>query len=75
MVGNTEKGGDCRKNEILYVIECRECKNQYPGETSRNAHTRSIEHIEESESKNEEVKEKSVLLRHMNEKHEGKSTS
>ena len=72
IVGRTEKGGNCRTNEILYEMKCKECGDLYPGETARNAHTRGIEHIEESESLNEDVREKSVLLRHMEEKHDGK---
>ena len=72
LIGNTEKGGDCRKNEIVYAIQCKECKDQYYGETARNGHTRGIEHVEDAESMNDEKREKSVLLRHINEKHEGK---
>ena len=62
-----ENGGNCKKNEILYVIECKKCGDKYPGETSRNGHTRGLEHIEDSESKDPEKQDKSVLLRHMNE--------
>ena len=71
-MGKTEKGGNCKKNEILYIIECKDCGDMYPGETSRNGHTRGIEHLEDSESKDPERQEKSVLLRHMNEKHNGR---
>ena len=70
IVGNTDKGGNCRTNEILYEIKCKECGDLYPGETARNAHTRSKERMEESESQNEKVHDKSVLLRYMREKHE-----
>ena len=72
LVGQTENGGNCRTNEITYEIECKECKNKYLGETSRNAHARGIEHVEDSESNNEEKREKSVMLRHSEEKHDGK---
>ena len=71
LIGNTEKGGDCRKNEIVYAIHCKECKDQYIGETCRNGRTRSIEHVEDSQSNNVEKREKSILLRHMSEKHSG----
>ena len=71
MIGQTKNGGDCKRNEILYVIECKKCKDQYYGETARNGHTRGIEHLEDSESQNQEKREKSVLLRHMQEKHDG----
>ena len=72
LVGKTEKGGNCRTNEVLYEVKCKDCGDLYPGETARNAHTRGIEHVDESESQNEKVQEKSVLLRHMKEKHEGR---
>ena len=75
MVGNTKNGGNCRKNEVVYVITCKECGDRYTGETARNAHTRSIEHMNDAESNNEEEKARSVLLRHMNEKHDGKKVS
>ena len=55
LVGRTERGGNCRTNEILYEMKCKECGDLYPGETARNAHTRGIEHIEKSESQNENV--------------------
>ena len=71
LMGKTKNGGDCRKNEIVYVIECKLCNDKYYGETARNGHTRGIQHVEDSESTNAETMEKSVLLRHMNEKHEG----
>ena len=72
LVGQTEKGGNCKKNDVVYVIKCKECGNKYTGETSRNAHTRSIEHMNDATSNNNEEKERSVLLRHINEKHDGK---
>ena len=72
LIGRTKKGGDCKKNEILYEIECKDCKDKYHGETARNGHTRGIEHVEDAESINQEQREKSVLLRYMEEKHDGK---
>ena len=71
LMGNTENGGNCRKNEIVYKIICRECEDVYIGETARNGHSRGLEHSKNSTSNNTEEKEKSVLLRHMQEKHEG----
>ena len=70
LVGKT--GGNCKKNEILYLIECKECEDKYPGETSRNGHVRGIEHFEDSISKDPVRQEHSVLLRHINEKHSGR---
>ena len=72
LVGQTEKGGNCRTCEILYEMKCKECGDLYPGETARNGHTRGIEHLEEAESENAKTRDKSVMLRHMKEKHDGK---
>ena len=54
------------------MIKCKECDCKYTGETARNAHTRSIEHMNDAESNNIDEQERSVLLRHMNERHNGK---
>ena len=72
LMGNTDKGGNCRQNEIVYKIICKECQDTYIGETARNGHSRGIEHSKDSTSNNNEEKDRSVLLRHMQEKHEGK---
>ena len=72
LVSNTENGGNCKTNAVTYKITCKECKDTYIGETSRNGHSRGLEHKNDSESNNEEEKERSVLLRHMNEKHNAK---
>ena len=56
---------------IVYDITCKNCGDKYVGETSRNGHTRSTEHVKDSKSKNKQQREKSVILRHMNEKHDG----
>ena len=71
LIRNSEKGGDCRRNGIVYKITCKECNDRYIGETSRNGHTRGIEHHNDSKSKNNKTREKSVLLRHEDEKHQG----
>jgi hypothetical protein len=60
-------GGDCRKNGIVYQILCKECSDQYIGETAANGFTRGGEHLKDYENKNDN----SVLQRHVNEKHEG----
>ena len=73
IMGNTENGGNCRKNEIVYKVTCKECQHTYIGETARNGHSRGLEHTKDSVSSNNDERERSVLLRHMNEKHEGKN--
>ena len=75
LIQKTKNGGNCKLNEIVYSILCQECKDRYVGETSRNGHSRSIEHIKNSKSENTKQREKSVLLRHREEKHEGKEVS
>ena len=72
-MGNTQNGGNCRKNEVVYKIICRECKDTYIGETARNGHSRGLEHTKDSNSNNIDEQERSVLLRHMHEKHSGKN--
>ena len=71
LIRNSENGGDCRKSSVVYEIKCKECNDKYVGETSRNGHTRGIEHNNDSKSKNQTTRNKSVILRHENEKHEG----
>ena len=66
MVGN--KGGNCRTNEVVYQITCKECNDVYIGESSRNAHTRSKEHVEDLRR----MLEGSVLRKHELKKHGGK---
>ena len=67
LIGKNPKGGNCRTNEIVYEITCKQCGNVYIGESSRNGHTRSIEHMEQM-LRNDES---SVLMRHRREKHNG----
>ena len=62
-----EKGGSCRTEGVTYKIECKGCDNIYIGETGRNAYTRGLEHIDDLEKQNA----KSVLYRHVIEKHSG----
>ena len=63
LIGGTEKGGNCKTNGIVYKIQCDDCGDKYIGETSRNGHSRSIEHVKDSQSTDQNIKEKSVLLR------------
>lgn len=73
LIGKTKNGGDCRRNEIVYEIKCKQCEDSYIGETSRNGHARGIEHVQDSKSGSKKKQEESVLLRHRREKHEGEN--
>ena len=67
-----EKGtGKCRTNNITYSLECKQCKDIYIGETSRNAYTRGKEH----ESQMDRKDKNSVMLRHQQHKHPGETPS
>ena len=55
----------------IFFQSIKVCQDKYPGETARNAHVRGIEHKEDSESSNADRREKSVMARHCDEKHEG----
>ena len=68
----SQNGGNCKTNEIVYFIKCKDCGDVYIGETCRNGHSRGKEHVKNARSENAKEREKSVLLRHMKEKHEGK---
>ena len=68
------EGGNCRRSNITYEVECLVCKGEegghrstYVGETSRNLFTRGNEH----KSKFDSNKEDSFLLKHQMEEHEG----
>ena len=77
MMCHTEGAGSCRKSEIVYKMECKECPNGtgvYIGESHRNGYSRSKEHLADAKSSVLETREKSVILRHSNEKHAGKVT-
>ena len=71
MMCKTEKGGHCQKNEIVYQMSCTACDNVYIGESHRNGFTRGSEHLKDAKAKSDDGKEKSVITRHNNEKHDG----
>ena len=69
------KGGDCRRNNVNYEIECRLCPEDdrpvYIGETSRNLFTRGKEHISNAQKKDDRSGESCFVRKHMKEYHEG----
>ena len=67
---NTNRYANCRKTNIGYTIQCKNCQSKgktqvYEGESCRNMYQRSREHIKLMEKK----KEGSVLNKHIEEKH------
>ena len=66
------EGGECRKPNVGYEIECDECAGTqtvlYLGETGRNAYVRGLEHIRMYKNKNN----KSALFKHAQTHHEGR---
>ena len=58
-------GGQCRRENVTYKINCSECDYVYHGETARNAYTRGNEHLS-ALNKNDK---NSVLLRHTSVNH------
>ena len=75
-----DKGGDCRKNNVNYEIECQLCpegkKHVYIGETSRNLYTRGKEHLNNNRNR-ETVGDDGVsfMHRHMEEQHKGQQNN
>ena len=66
LICKTEKGGDCRKKEIVYQLKCKTCNSEvmYTGETGRNGYTRGREHLRRAASSDPDQLEKSVIWRH-----------
>ena len=75
LICQTEKGGDCRKKEIVYELLCAECKPNapvgYDGQSARNGFSRGLEHLKKPNSTKPEELEKSVIWRHQQDKHDG----
>ena len=70
--GDRGAGGNCRKNNVTYEIECGTCQGEgrsvYVGETARNLYTRGMEHSKKYEG----GKQDSFLQKHQLEKHQGR---
>ena len=75
LVCNTDKGGDCRKKEVVYEITCKTCKPKmiygYDGQTGRNAYTRGKEHVDSEKATKPSEQEKSMMWRHQQSVHNG----
>ena len=62
MVCKSEKGGPCRKSNIVYKISCKECLAEkimanYFGEFNFNGFTRGKQHFEKYMSENKETRD------------------
>ena len=68
------KGGECRRNNVNYEIECKLCPEEmrpvYIGETARNLYTRAKEHMA-GENREETEEGSSFARKHMEEHHPG----
>ena len=66
------KGGNCRRGNINYEIECKLCPKSEPsayiGETSRNLYTRTLEHMGNKDGEG-------FINKHMEECHPGQEKS
>ena len=72
---NPQQTINCRKNRVCYEVSCRNCDKEgspklYHGETARNIYVRSKEHYAALKNKSE----KSFMLKHVIQDHEGDST-
>ena len=69
--GGRGSGGNCRRNNVTYEIECGLCqgadRSVYVGESARNLYTRGIEHSKKYEG----GKTDSFLYKHQQDKHQG----
>lgn len=74
-----KKGGNCRRNNVNYEIECLLCPEErrpvYIGETSRNIYTRAKEHMGSENRKGTEENESCFVRRHMEQHHQGMESS
>jgi len=65
----SSKKGGCRGSGITYKIECEEgCNFVYHGQTSANAYTRGLKHMEDYDRKRDKVMWKHCLANHNGER-------
>ena len=60
-------GKQCHKSNVMYEWKCEQCESSYIGETSRNFYSRSLEHIEKSNTNSDD----SFISNHQKECHDG----
>ena len=70
---------NCKAREIVYCIECEECRNKpglgrYVGESSLSINERWKQHLENYESKSKVRNNQSALYKHCLEEHGGRRT-
>ena len=69
------KGGNCRRNNVNYQIECQLCpeggRPVYIGETARNLYTRAKEHMSSRNREGAEEDGSSFARKHMEQCHQG----
>ena len=65
------QNGQCRRENIVYELQCDNCSDRYIGETSRNIYTRLREHLRDARVGSKD----SVLLRHKKDKHSTENTT
>ena len=80
---------NCRRNGVCYRVSCLSCLragnpsdvsallkcSSYYGESARNMHCRSKEHVSKFNSKSEKIRSESAFYKHLLNTHGGKSNS
>ena len=73
--GGRGDGGNCRKSNVQYEMECLECPETNPtvyvGETARNVYTRGLEHFDIYRRRQRGGKKESFLYQHQEDRHQG----
>ena len=68
-------GGNCRKSNVQYEMECMECPETSPtvyvGETARNVYTRGLEHLSVYRQRQRGGKKESFMHQHQEDRHQG----
>lgn len=68
-VCTTSKSGNCRTSGVIYKIECKEgCPFIYHGQTSSNAYTRGLKHLEDYAKKRDKFMWKHCVNEHNGER-------